>query len=233
MRSDDERELQMALRMHDVQFERANRWEARAVAAEQERDELRNSTIWGNYERLHIELVAARAALGAVRALQPSWRAALTELRGLLFGCDDHEKAASAHKLMRDLDSALAAAQSETQVHNSSITQPTLAEMEDRRAGGRIAEAVARDAAQPEPTPERDNDAHAIGLDGDCAVCDAEPETFIEWGVDYGAGVSTYDDQAHAEEWTQWLAEPNHVVSRTVTRGPWLAAPTSDSGETE
>lgn len=45
--------------------------------------------------------------------------------------------------------------------------------------------------------------------------------TSVEWGVQYPAGEMVYDDQADAEEWQQWLVQPNRVVHRTVTRGPW------------
>lgn len=51
-----------------------------------------------------------------------------------------------------------------------------------------------------------------------------EADTFVEWGVEYGAGVNVYDEQADAEEWAQWLVQPNQVVRRDVYRTPWVAA---------
>lgn len=48
-------------------------------------------------------------------------------------------------------------------------------------------------------------------------------DTFTEWAVQYDGGVQGCDDEAQAEEWQQWLIQPNRVVSREIHRGPWVA----------
>jgi hypothetical protein len=55
-------------------------------------------------------------------------------------------------------------------------------------------------------------------------------DSFMEWAVEYEAGVHGCDDEAQALEWQQWLMQPNRVVYRWVQRGPWLGVADSSLG---